>query len=306
MDLKIVQIILMILYSLICLFYAYEKRRNQANVQEICFVLLICFLVPVFGFLFLNIIDYVSNRSGSKDYSAIYRGERYCKDELFLLRALDYGAEVNQIPIEDSLKLNEYEHRRKVIMNTLKDEKAEEYIRVLKEALENEDSETSHYASTVIMQLRQKIQEAVIQKEKLYEDTPGILEYAISLEEELYRVIESEVYEKENIYKYYLLYEKISDQLLKQDKPEEKFFFHRIHVNFRQKKYTQMKDLCIHYMQTYPESEDAILSTIELCILTKDGAFLDEFLKVLPNIPVRLTQKTMGYIRFFRAERNLV
>ena len=189
-------------------------------------------------------------------------------------------------------------------MNTLKEENTQDYIQVLKEALENEDPETSHYASTVIMQLRQKIQEAVILREKLYEDHPDVPEYAYDLEEELYRVIDSDVYEKENIRKYYLLYEKVSNQLLQQEHPKEICFFHRLHVNFRQGNFTQMKELSIHYLKLYPSSEDAVLSMIELCILTKDGALLGKLMDALPRIPASLTQKTMQYIRFFKTERN--
>ncbi len=304
MSITAVKIILIILYILMCLIYALEKRWNQAGAQEICFVLVICLFIPVLGFVFLKIADYVSKHNVSRDYSGIYRGERFHQDELSMLKPLDYEAEVNQVPMKDALKLNEYEYRRKVIMNTLKEENTDEYIQVLKEALENEDPETSHYASTVIMQLRQKIQEAVIHREKLYEDYPDVPEYACDLEKELYRVIDSDVYEKENIRKYYLLYEKVSDQLLSQERPEEAFFYHRIHVNFRQENFTQMKELCIRYLETYPSSEDAVLSMIELCILTKDGGLLDALLNALPQIPARLTQKTMRYIRFFKTERN--
>ena len=157
MSITAVKIILIILYILMCLIYALEKRWNQAGAQEICFVLVICLFIPVLGFVFLKIADYVSKHNVSRDYSGIYRGERFHQDELSMLKPLDYEAEVNQVPMKDALKLNEYEYRRKVIMNTLKEENTEEYIQVLKEALENEDPETSHYASTVIMQLRQKI-----------------------------------------------------------------------------------------------------------------------------------------------------
>ncbi len=304
MDITAIKISLIILYLLMCLIYALEKRWNEAGAQEICFTLLLCLFIPVLGFIFLKVADYVSKRNVSRDYSGIYRGERFRQDELSMLKPLDYETEVNQVPMKDALKLNEYEYRRKVIMNTLKEENTQDYIQVLKEALENEDPETSHYASTVIMQLRQKIQEAVILREKLYEDHPDVPEYAYDLEEELYRVIDSDVYEKENIRKYYLLYEKVSNQLLQQEHPKEICFFHRLHVNFRQGNFTQMKELSIHYLKLYPSSEDAVLSMIELCILTKDGALLGKLMDALPQIPARLTQKTMQYIRFFKTERN--
>ena len=93
--------------------------------------------------------------------------------------------ELNNVPMEEALKINDYELRRKMVMDTLKEDNTLDYLNVLKEALENEDSETSHYASSIIMLLQEKTQKQILAKEKALEEDPENQELGRELEEDV-------------------------------------------------------------------------------------------------------------------------
>lgn len=302
-TLHTVALILLGLYLLLSVLYAYDRFWNHARLQEAFFALVLCLLLPVVGFVIIWMIDYYARKGEERDYSEIYEGGSFFRDELKMLRPLDRGQELNRVPMGEALTINDYELRRKMVMDTLNDENTLEYLDALKDALENEDSETSHYASSIIMLLQTRIQNALSKRMEEYERNPQDERVADAYEQELYQLLVSGLLEKENLRRYFLSYAKLSDRLLKSERPEERYFFHRVNVCFEEKNFTPVPALLKRYLALYPQSEDAVLLKIQLCMHTKDRRSLEEFIDSLPGRPVVLTQKTLEHIRFFQVGR---
>lgn len=300
MTMDKVIVVLVFLYILMVGIYAYDKFWMHGSLQETVFTLLLCIALPGVGFAIVWLKDYYSERKTEKDYREIYEGDSFFQDELRVLRPLNKDKELNNVPMEEALAINDYELRRKVVMDTLKEDNTMEYLTVLKEALENEDSETSHYASSIIMLLQEKTQNRIMKKEKEFSLHPENEETGRELEQELYELLVSRLLTEENLKKYYLQYTKISDRLLKEELPGEEIFLHRLVICYQQGDFTDAQNILTRYEKSYPGSEDAVLARIKLCIYTRDGDGLTKFMEELGKRPVVLTQKTLEYIRFFR------
>lgn len=295
-----VGVVLVVLYILMCGIYAYLIAWDMGSWQKGLFALAVCLALPGFGFLFLFFCDWIGRKKQEKNYIGFYIDNDYKRDELKYLREMDRDRELNKVSMSEALKLASYKYRRNMIMQLLNEEDTLQYLDVLQDALDNEDTETSHYASTVIMELQRKIQEELIEKEVFYEQNPSDREYAGQWEEILYKVLNSNLYDESNRKRYFAKYHRVSDKLLSVEMPEEIYLRNRINIAFQEENYTEGQKFCTKYLRLYPASEDAVLCQIQLCIRTKDAEGMQEFLDSLSGRPVVLTKKTLKYIRVFK------
>lgn len=300
LNMDMVRWILIGLYVLLSCLYAYDKFWNHGSIQESLFSLFLCLVLPGIGFIVGWMMDYYGARGEERDYTELFEGGSFYRDELKVLRPLNKTKELNRVPIGEALAINDFELRRKLIMDTLKEDNTLEYLDVLREALENEDSETSHYASSIIMQLQANVQNRMVLLEKEFELHPDNTETAAAYERELFELLSSNLLPKENMRKYFLRYARLSERLLAAPLPEEDHLRHRIDICFLEKDFTRGAAVAEQYLELYPSSEDAVLCKIKLCIYTKDWKSLNDFLQTLSGRPVILTQKTLEYIRFFK------
>lgn len=300
MTMGTVKWILAVLYLLMCCFYAYDKFWNTGSIQEALFTVILCVLLPGAGFVIVWMKDYYARKRQDKDFSEIFQGASFFQDELKVLRPINSERDTNIVPMEEALIVNDYELRRKMVMNTLMEDNTMDYLQVLKEALENEDSETSHYASSIIMQLQAGIQNRMIERQREFQENPGDREIMEQYEKELYELLDSGVVETDNLRKYFLQYHALSQEIFREEKPEEIYFQHTVQVYFLEKNYAAAAAVVERYLKQYPKSEDAVLCKIKQCIYTKDHRELERFMESLSGRPVVLTQKTLEYIRFFR------
>lgn len=292
--------IIILLYVAVCALLAvlYGKKYRRMEERLFCFVL--CLTLPVFGVLFLLLLDrFYAGRDDGTD-AGLDMGEGLMADEFSLLRPIDAQGEMDKVPLYDALKMGEYKFRRHMVVETLKKEDTIEYLEVLKLALDNDDTETSHYASAVIMDIQKKVQEKLLLTEAHFENHPQDTDAMQALEEELYRLMESGIYDRRTLKKYEIRYMMVSDALLALPHPQERWYHHRMCMDFETDNTLHAEALSDRYRADYPDSEDMVVDMIKLCVKMKDRAKLDEFLDHIGKMPVLLTGKSLEYIRFFR------
>ena len=295
-------IILFALHTLLAIIYAIDFRYDGGNLQNSLLRFVVCFFIPVFGFAFMWFSDYFEKRMrqiGGREEVDL----REKQTELELLNPLDLTDEINKIPMVEALQMGDYAFRRKVVVDTLKED-ALDYIAVLKEALLNEDQETSHYASSVIMDIQGKLQSALFQKEIQFQEHPDNLENAYSYESELYRVIKSGIYEKRDLHRFYVKYKVVSDYLLREEEQIESVYHNRIDIDLETGDLLHARELCERYKREYTSSEEMVVAHIRMYIKAKDKEGLNMFLAHLKELPVLLTSYSLQYIRFFEREKG--
>ena len=293
-------LIVVILYVLLSCFFSFHTACRSRSLQKGLLCLVLCLFLPGAGFVFLWFCDWLAEKQKPKDYSWLYVADDFHRDRLSYLQEPDREKELNQVPMEEALTINDFSFRRGMIMQLLNGENTLQYLDVLHSALGNEDTETTHYASAVIMELQRKVQEELIQREVRFERSPDNPDVAREWESLLYQVLKTSLFDAHNRRRYFPKYYRVSDVLLAQK--EEAFYLHRIQVLFLEGNYTRAEEFCRAFLERFPRSEDAVLCQLELFIKTKNAAGMRKFLKALPGTPVRLTQKTLQYIRVFQED----
>lgn len=126
------------------------------NKQESIFRFAIALFLPLVGyilFLSLWLMDKLTINKDSSQLLFINESDNKPLDEK--INYFDINKELNLIPMEEALLINNYHTIRKMILGIISDDMGR-YPQVLKNALSNKDSETSHYAATAIVELRRK------------------------------------------------------------------------------------------------------------------------------------------------------
>ena len=253
------------------------------------------FVLPLCGIFAVQAGGLLSQKGPQFQMDSLYLGHGEMLDELELLRPMDKSAEVDKVPGVDTLRAGEYGRRRRMVMDTLREQDTAEYLSVLKEALLNEDQETSHYASAVIMDLQKRIQASVLERQRAYRQEP---------EEELYRILESGAFDENSLGRYYTQYREISDVLLAREDGNPQWYHRRVGVDLRTGEDLHARETAEAFLEKFPENEDAVVDCIQVYLQMRDRKALDRLLDRLGDLPVVLTQKSLTYIRFLRERKE--
>ncbi|MDO5517227.1 MAG: hypothetical protein Q4F66_06695 [Clostridium sp.] len=294
-------IALMIFLAHIIFSYLYMRHYLDEDRQKALVRFIFVLFMPIAGFICFFVMDNHNQTNKNEFINDIYMKNKGRIENMSYLHHFQKEHELNKIPMQEALNMNEFKLRRKVIMDTLQDENIFGYLDVLKEAINNKDTETSHYAASVILEMQKKINnrlQALENQYKAHPDKKAILE---KLEENYEKIIFGNLYDEMNLSIYRERYKEISDEILKNDSAEEKYYLNRIEFDFKMCDFTHAKILCDKYKKSYPKSEDMVLCNIKYCVLSHNKEQLDEFFEELPNLPVHLTMKSLEYVRFFNA-----
>lgn len=293
-----IMIVLVVLHLLTSLVYAWDWYQDYDRWQESLIRLMISLFLPLVGVLLCKMVDYFAEHNASAQMDELYLGRGEMMDGLELLRPIEHDREVDKAPALDVLKMDQYGQRRQLIMETLRRDDTLDYLSILQEALSNEDRETSHYASTVIMDLQKRVQDGLDRCRRAWKDHPDDPACQAAYEQELYRAITSNVFDRSTMGRCRSRYEKLSEQLLAGEQVEPDWFHHRIQLDLAAGAPLHASQLADRFVKEHPDSEDAVVDRIESFIRMSDRQGLDQFLARLKEMPVMLTSKSLPYIRF--------
>lgn len=297
---RIVILFCIIIYALLCLGYMKKELSSQMECQVVIYRLIFRLVLPVIGFILWWIVDYNQTQEKQQGLEDLYLTNLDTQDYKEYLNPINKIDEINKISMEEALTVNEYEVRRKMVMNTLQDETVMDCLEILKKALNNEDTETVHYASAIIMHAQNEMLKLVSQKESAYLKAPQDAHAISDWERCLEQIIFSGIYEDQNLYTYYERYKALSDNILKKTSIEEKYYFNRLKLDFKIGDLGHAAILSEKYKEAYPNSEDMVISYMKYCVVSGNKKKLKTFLAELKHLPVQLTQESLQYIRFLQ------
>lgn len=290
------------LYLLFCLLYAWAAAYRAESLQKGLFCFVLCLALPGAGPLMLWFCDFCARRIAPADYTGFYRGSEFCPDDLNRLQKPDRHAETDRVSMEEALLVSGLTYRREMVMGLLDAPDPLSCLPALRRALANEDSETSHYASVAIMELRRKLQQQLDEAESLWRRDPQDAGACADWEGLLYRMIRTDLFDPDVRRQLLRRHTALTDRMLRAGLPPEACLHHRIRLELQQGNCAQAQRLCARYLKAYPHSEQAVRDQMEVCIQSKNSSGLQKFLHGLRDRPVLLTASTLAWVRAFRKE----
>jgi len=211
---------------------------------------------------------------------------------------IERDKELNVIPIEDALVVSEHRTRRKVMIDVLKQDSIH-YIDVLQRAVSNEDTETSHYAVSAIMETKRKLlialQDLSVKYEKHRDD-----EYIVAAYAEIMKAYMSSGFlDERTLTKNRYTYLAVLEQLIALSEEQEWAHREKINTELILGQYSSAEESGLYYLKLCPRSEDAYLSLMKVYYETKSYEKLKATLEKLMNAPIRLSNQALTIVRFW-------
>lgn len=287
-----------IIYLIVCL--VYSALRYKKNRQDTWIRVIILLFFPVLGFLFLLILDIIHTHSKEKSDYLELESEilKHSEGLANIYLKVDVEKEINIVPMEEALLLNDTGTRRKMLINMLKDDSIS-HIGILETALQNSDTETAHYAATAVVELKRKLQLDLQEMSVRFEENKTDVQAVQSYAEVLKRYVESSFLDDRTKKKYLFTYSFVLEQLLELTKEEESTFIELINVLFENKEYPKAVTYCEMFHAHHPKSEMAYVMSLKLFYLMRDVTEFQKELLKMKQSPIRFSPQTLKLIRFW-------
>lgn len=274
--------------------------RYRKSVREGLLHFVIVAVFPVIGWLFPLFWPEKLYRNGGDHFHdfVLSQQEEHRLRHVGIYTVMEAEKELNVIPIEDALLVSEHQTRRRVMIDVLKQDSTH-YLELLQTAVGNEDTETSHYAVSAIMEVKRKlllsIQELSVQYEQNKEDDYLAQTYA----EMLKGFLRSGFLDKRTYTKYQYTYLSVLEQLTERSDQAETAFREKIDTELELGLTTVAEHTGRRYLEKYPGSEEAYLSLIKVYYTTKSAGKLRDTLEQLKQSPIRLSNHALTLVRFW-------
>jgi hypothetical protein len=188
----ILNAVLVVLYLLYGIFFHKkndlgENKRIEYVIRSVC--MLICPVVVLLFFVTARLIRLLFFRSEVDLEDVVFN-----KNRVRQLAKADEEREKNIVPIEEALAVSDHTKLRELMLNVLKGD-IEQSLASIALALDSEDSETSHYAASVLSKALNDFRADVRKLERqMREDEEHQAEYAQMLIRYMDRILKQKVF----------------------------------------------------------------------------------------------------------------
>lgn len=236
----------------------------------------ILFFIPFFGVLAALIIDmYYKAEGHNQNPIEIYQ---LSPGENIYWRPIENRKEnINLIPLEEAISLNDTKTRRKLMLESLYDNPSK-FIDVLLVARTNDDIETVHYASTTISKIQRDFQIELQKLSVAIEKNPEDIQLLDTYIEVTQDYINSDILEEYLLKRQRLMFKEILDRRIEKAGITKNILFSRIDNNLALKDFQFAYDDCISLLNLWSDDEHVWTKTIQVCVESNDPERLKKVL----------------------------
>jgi len=297
---SILIIVLLVLNAIVAiLYYVLNTIVKQNREKSIVIRTVVMFICPVVGplFVFLSFVIFKVFMSEPVDLEDVI----FSKERIKFESKADEERERNVVPLEEAIAISEKDDLRKLVMNMVSSN-ASESLASLTLALDSEDSETSHYAASVLQDMLNNFRvEVETQYRRILdgdERRVSICEYLIEymdsyLSQRVFIDLEQKNYVEimENVCDIYYenaewsmtgrQYEMISLRLLEIEN------------------YELCEKWCMRAREHYPDSLTTYTCLLKLYFNSRQKEYFFETIEELKNSSIVIDSETLELIRVF-------
>jgi hypothetical protein len=288
---------ILVLHLFLSILFSWLLYRKDKSVNYAITALLISLVLPCLGMvLFLAIrFDFINFSVKQDDHiSKELSGRKYLKE-------LNIADETNVVSLEESLLISDTNHRRETMMKVLKKD-ALNYFQFISSALNNDDSETSHYAASSILYIRRLMDTKMREISKIRHENPDDITIAMDYFEITDRYIkifdlDADImakYIEENI----LILKKIIDD--KEETPQ-KYIIRLIELLIIRDEHTEAKKYCKIVLLMYPDNEEKYVGLLKSYYEMKDKKNFNSILQLFIDSNVIFSSRVLEIVRFWIA-----
>ncbi|WLR54470.1 hypothetical protein LC048_18850 [Mesobacillus subterraneus] len=176
---------------------------------------------------------------------------------------------VDVIPLADALLLNEDQKKRQMLIRLLKDYSID-HLSILKKALENEDSETTHYAAAAIQEMKRKLETSLQTLEYEAGQNPDDLDILSAYSKALSEYIKSGLFEERMNMRYMYQYNDCLEKLIQLEPEAKLHHIAKIENELELKDYDSAKSDAKRFLKYFPDEEESYFSMMKVYYILND------------------------------------
>lgn len=231
--------------------------------------------------------SYMNSQSEDLSVRFLARQEKIQRDD-----------ELDIVSIEEALLVSDYSTRRRVLIDILKQD-AMQFIDVLKTAVTNEDTETSHYAVTAVVEVKRKLtlllQKLAVEFEQNPQDSQVTLTYAEVIKE----YIRSGFLDAQSMRQYQLQYVALLEHLIQANEATEDIFIEKINMELTVHDLASAESTAHRFKERYPLCEEAYLQAMSVYFVARAFDKLQQELAALKAAPITLSHRALTIVRYW-------
>lgn len=262
---------------------------------------IIMLLTPPFGVIcfFVNFIISLFDRKSEIDYLEL----TFSREKKEFAQQTDYETEKEFVPLEEALIISDVNDKRRALLNVLKSDVSNN-MKSLSKALDNEDSETAHYAASALMDVLQKYSKKLSGLSVKYKENPEDADVNKEYADTTYEYLSSGVLGEIEVKKYAHLYTELIDNLNKYhpDLLDTEQYKNMVECLLKIGKYDEADKWASLSIERQPNIEQSYLNSLSVKYKTKKW---DEFKAVMDNMlksGAQLSDKGIGIVRFWNSK----
>lgn len=264
-------------------------------------------LLPVVGWSFASVWPKRAIRNKGGEF------ERYMAklDEDILIKGEDIFEKVNKrkeidiVSIEEALLINDHTTRRRIMIDVLKDD-AGRFMDVVKKAVENEDTETSHYAVSAIMEVKRKLALKIRELFEEFERNPEDVEVACDYRDALKQFMESGFMDENTLRIYRNEYIDVLRMIIsRKDGDTGNDYEEKMLAEIESADYKEAEQTGLAYLSRYPDRESPYLHMIRFYYTINSPAALQRMIQTVKDSQVILTNQGIKIIRYWSKGKSV-
>ena len=296
-------ILLVIIHSGISLIY-FAVNIKFKGLQDSFYKLFLIFFLPVIGLLFFivsSILNKIPNRSDSivDSYIKYIKGQKH----IYYEEAMNFEKEMNTVPMEDSLNFSDNKSKRAYLIYILKKDFAS-HVKGLQKALKSQDTETSHYAASAIMEIKKQFEILLSNAFEKYRSDKNNISIVQEYVSALKKYLKSGLADKMDYYNYLEKYSAALSGLLSRHVTNEDYFMDKINSDMELHDYKSAESFCRIFFKHFPNSEKPYLAMLKLYYLSHDFKSFTKVSRVLKSKKIGLTEYGESVIKFWEGSKT--
>ncbi|MFQ8600695.1 MAG: tetratricopeptide repeat protein [Oscillospiraceae bacterium] len=294
-------VILILFFNLIAavlyFLYSFFIRRQRVKGFLISLMMLLC---PLVGGLFLGLSSllYVFYFSKQADLNEI----SFNKERVQVITPPDEATDLNTVPLEEALLVSDKGSMRRSLLNVLKSD-FDNSLAAISAALESEDTETSHYAATVLMDVTAKFIKTTQSMQVEYDKQPDNTELASMYADYIFQFLETGILSEIEVKTYSHLYVQLVGSLYThgRQKVEGRDYRRAVSLLMDQKESDEALMWAKRAVENLPQNLDAHLALLKVYHETGQRERFLEALEALKASDIILNKEAIDLVRFYAA-----
>ncbi|MGE5397286.1 MAG: hypothetical protein ACM3MK_07090 [Chitinophagales bacterium] len=294
-DWIILYYVVVLAYSL----YVFKLDRWQGIYR-----LLILSLFPVLGTILIFFLNH-TRQSTTDSVQTVDLDYITADSPEDILKIINYQREMNVVPIQEALVLNDSKTKRSLLIDALRNDILSQST-FLQKALRDKDTETSHYAASAMFELLRQLTLALQDLAVKYDKNPDDLESSIAYADALAKYISSGMMDSRTVREYQYLRLQVLDNLIRLAPEESQYFIDKIECTLELKEYDKALIGCDHFMNKHGHNnEKPYLLYMKTYYMLHDEPNFRIWMEKLRIAPISLTYTGLSILRFWIGERDI-